>query len=67
VTYLAGVASRLVSAARTGGRMVPDALAHPLSIATYAGLSALSLWQHRTGTLTWKGRVLPDPWVNAYR
>jgi hypothetical protein len=67
VTYLAGVASRLVSAARTGGRMVPDVLAHPLSIATYAGLSALSLWQHRTGTLTWKGRVLPDPWVNAYR
>ena len=57
--HLIGVLGRLVTARRTGGRAWPDALAHPASIATYAGLTALSGWRRRTGTLRWKGRTLP--------
>ena len=58
VTYAAGVASRLIAARETGARPLPDALAHPLSIATLVGLTARS-WQHRlTGRLQWKGRPL---------
>ncbi|HVE64046.1 MAG TPA: glycosyltransferase family 2 protein [Mycobacteriales bacterium] len=55
--YAAGVAGRLVSARRTGGRS-RDALAHPASIAVLAGLTARSWHARRTGTLTWRGRSL---------
>ena len=54
--YLAGVAGRAISARRTGGRTLPDAAAHPVSISVLAWLSARSLLQHRRGQLTWKGR-----------
>jgi hypothetical protein len=61
--YGAGVAGRVLVARRTGGR-ASDAWAHPLSILALDGLTALSWWRHRRGTLTWKGRavaVTPDP------
>lgn len=54
--YVAGVAGRVVAARRTGGRALPDALAHPVSIAVFAGLTARSVRRHRRGELTWKGR-----------
>ena len=56
--YLAGVAGRVVSARRTGGRVWPDAFLHPLSILALTGLTARSLRAQRAGTLTWKGRSL---------
>jgi hypothetical protein len=56
VCYLAGVASRLIAARRTGGRALPDALAHPLSIALLGGLTARSWRLHMRDALTWKGR-----------
>lgn len=59
VAYAAGVASRIVTARRTGGRAWPDALAHPASIVTYAALTGLSWARHRRGQLTWRGRTLP--------
>jgi hypothetical protein len=57
--YAAGVTGRVVAAHRTGGRVWPDALAHPLSILALAGLTARSWRARRSGTLTWKGRTLP--------
>ncbi len=55
--YGAGVAGRVLVARRTGGRAA-DAWAHPLSILALDGLTALSWWRHRRGTLTWKGRAV---------
>lgn len=55
----AGVAGRVVAARRTGGRALPDSLAHPLSVLAFAGLVAESVRGRRQGTLTWKGRALP--------
>lgn len=57
--YASGVAGRALVAARTGGRVWPDSLAHPLSIATLGWLTALSWQGRRHVTLTWKGRRLP--------
>lgn len=54
--YLAGVAGRLVVARRTGERGLPDALTHPVSIAAFIGLNALSWSRHKRGRNTWKGR-----------
>ncbi|WP_163505445.1 glycosyltransferase [Fodinicola acaciae] len=54
--YLAGVAGRVVSARATGGRVFPDAFAHPLSIAALAGLTGCSY--ARRGRTRWKGRPL---------
>jgi len=60
VGYAAGVAGRAVVAARTGGRVWPDALAHPVSIALLDLLVARSVTGHRRGALHWRGRaVLP--------
>jgi hypothetical protein len=59
LTYVAGVLSRVVAAHRTGGRAFPDALLHPVSVATWAGLTALSWRRHLTGNATWKDRPLP--------
>ena len=58
VGYLAGVAGRAVVAARTGSRVWPDSLAHPLSVALFGVLTAGSLRGHRRGTLRWRGRAL---------
>lgn len=57
--YLSGVAGRALVARRTGSRVWPDSLAHPLSILTLNWLTALSWRGHRRRTLTWKGRALP--------
>jgi hypothetical protein len=58
VGYVAAVAGRYVVAERTGGRSVPDAVFHPLSVLTLCWLTARSWRHHRRGTLTWKGRPL---------
>jgi hypothetical protein len=59
VGYAAGVAGRAVVAARTGGRVWPDALAHPVSIALLDVLVLRSVVGHRRGSLHWRGRGLP--------
>ena len=58
IGYAAAVASRALAAARTGGRIWPDALAHPISITAVLVLLARSWWGHWRGSLTWKGRPL---------
>jgi hypothetical protein len=60
IAYAAGVASRVIAARRTGGRALPDALLHPISVATYAYLTGLSWYRRITGTATWRGRALPN-------
>jgi hypothetical protein len=56
VGYAAGVAGRVVTARRTGGRVWPDALAHPVSVAVLGWLTARSCRGRQRGTLRWKGR-----------
>lgn len=56
VGYLAGVASRVITARRTGGRAWPDPLAHPASVLTLAVLTADSIGARSRGELRWKGR-----------
>jgi hypothetical protein len=64
--YAAGVAGRAVVAARTGGRVWPDALAHPVSIALLDVLIARSVVGRRRGSLRWRGRpVTAVPEVSA--
>ena len=58
VGYAAGVAGRVVTARRTGSRAVPEALAHPVSVALLTGLAVRSRLARRRGGLTWKGRSL---------
>jgi hypothetical protein len=53
--YAAGVAGRIVSARRTGGR-VADAAAHPVSVLVFGYLTIRSHVLHRRGRLFWKGR-----------
>ena len=57
--YAAGVAGRVVTGRRTGGRVWPDALAHPASVALFGWLTARSVRLHRRSALQWKGRPLP--------
>lgn len=61
--YAAGVGGRVAVARRTGGRPLPDALAHPLSVLAFVGLVARSWQARRAGTLSWRGRpvVVPPP------
>ena len=56
--YLAGVAGRALVARRTGERVWPDTLAHPLSVGAFAALTLVSLRRKRAGTLTWRGRSI---------
>jgi hypothetical protein len=58
LAYAAGAGSRIISARRTGGRALPDALAHPVSVGLLCWLTARSRLARRRGALTWKGRVL---------
>lgn len=58
VGYAAAVAGRVVSGRATGGRVWPDALAHPASVAVAGWLTWLSWHRKRQGTLSWKGRVI---------
>jgi hypothetical protein len=55
------VAGRAVSAAATGGRVWPDALAHPLSVLALDLLMVRSVIGHRRGTLHWRGRDVTAP------
>ncbi|HEX3002661.1 MAG TPA: glycosyltransferase [Angustibacter sp.] len=57
--YAAGVAGRVVTGRRTGARVWPDALAHPVSVALFGWLTARSVRLHRRSALQWKGRPLP--------
>lgn len=56
--YLLGVAGRLVSARATGGRVWPDVLAHPLSVALLGWLTLRSYHLRRRGRLSWRGRPI---------
>jgi hypothetical protein len=56
--YLAGVASRIVSARVTGGRAWPDAAAHPVSVLMFGYLTLRSLRERHRGTPRWKGRPI---------
>ena len=56
--YACGVLGRAVSARVTGGRIWPDALAHPVSIAVFGWLVARSFRMRRQGRLAWRGREL---------
>ncbi|MEZ0164058.1 glycosyltransferase family 2 protein [Kineococcus sp. LSe6-4] len=58
VGYLAGVVGRYAAAERTGGRSVPDAFWHPVSVALLLGLLGDSWRRRRRGGLVWKGRSL---------
>ncbi len=59
VGYLAAVTGRTIAARRTGGRVWPDAWAHPASVVLFGWLTARSVRGRRRGALTWKGRALP--------
>jgi len=59
--YAAGVVGRVLTARRTGGQAIPDALAHPASVLTLGWLTATSIRRAKAGTLAWKGRPLPVP------
>jgi hypothetical protein len=48
----------VIAARRSRGRVWPDALAHPASVAALLGLLVRSWIGHRRGTLRWKGRAL---------
>jgi hypothetical protein len=50
------VAGRALVAARTGGRLWPDVLAHPVSVLLLDVLMVRSVIGHRRGTLRWRGR-----------
>ncbi|KQS64830.1 glycosyltransferase family 2 protein [Modestobacter sp. Leaf380] len=58
VGYAAGVAGRAVTAHRTGGRVWPDSLAHPLSVLLLDLLLVRSVRGRRRGTLRWRDRTL---------
>ena len=54
--YALGVAGRIVTALATGGRALPDALAHPVSVVLFGRLVARSFHLRRRGRLSWRGR-----------
>jgi hypothetical protein len=56
--YLTGVGGRALVAARTGSRLWPDPLIHPLSILALDVLVARSIVGRRRGTLAWRGRAV---------
>ncbi|MEV0716772.1 glycosyltransferase family A protein [Asanoa sp. NPDC050611] len=60
VGYGLGVLGRAVTAAATGGRWWPDALAHPVSVVLFGWLVARSYRLRRAGVLRWRDRpVVP--------
>ncbi|HUQ56334.1 glycosyltransferase family 2 protein [Lentzea sp.] len=60
VGYAAGVVTRVVTARHTGGRVWPDAFAHPVSVGVLLTLVARSWRARRAGRLRWKGRSLRE-------
>jgi hypothetical protein len=57
--YAAGVTGRALVAHRTRTPVVPDALAHPVSVLAFGALVAESWRRKRTGRLGWRGRRIP--------
>ena len=57
IGYGAGVLSRSMVAQRTGEPVEAAAL-HPLSIAAFTALNAISWRRHLRGTASWKGRAV---------
>jgi glycosyltransferase involved in cell wall biosynthesis len=55
---VSGIASRLVTAQTSKGRLLPDSLLHPISIVAFTLLNMVSWWRHLAGTNTWKSRDL---------
>ena len=58
VGYAAGVFSRVMVARRMGTRVWPESALHPLSVAAFIALNAVSWRRHRLGTALWKGRTV---------
>jgi hypothetical protein len=56
--YVAAVVGRYAVAERTGGRSLPDSLAHPASVVVLGWLTARSWRARQRGELTWRGRPL---------
>jgi hypothetical protein len=54
--YVAAVVGRYAVAERTGGRSLPDSLAHPASVVVLGWLTARSWRARNRGELTWRGR-----------
>lgn len=54
--YAGAVVSRIVAARASGGRVLPDAAAHPASIVVLGYLTVRSFAGYRRGTLRWKHR-----------
>ncbi len=64
--YGAAVAGRYLVARRTGGRQLPDALAHPASVGVFGYLAGLSWWRRQRGGLAWKGRAVVPVGVEGH-
>lgn len=56
--YAAAVVGRYAVAEHTGGRSLPDSLAHPASVVVLGWLTARSWRARQRGELTWRGRPL---------
>jgi cellulose synthase/poly-beta-1,6-N-acetylglucosamine synthase-like glycosyltransferase len=54
--YLLGVLGRLVTGRVGRSRLLPDVLAHPLSVCAFGYLVVVSYVDRRRGRLSWKGR-----------
>ena len=62
VGYAAAVLGRVLVARRTGARVLPDSLAHPVSVGLFGALTFASWRRKRRGQLSWKGRAVSvDP------
>lgn len=60
IGYLAGVTGRMLAARRTGARIWPDSVAHPVSVLALGWLTTRSIVRHRQASLAWKGRPVGD-------
>ena len=67
IGYVAGVLGRAVVARRVGGRVLPDALAHPVSVIVFSWLVAESWRGRRRDALLWKGRAIRADFVGGGR
>ena len=59
--YAAGVTGRVLVGRRVRARVLPDALAHPVSVVLFCWLAGQSVIRRRRGTLTARGRHLSFP------
>ncbi|MFV2019522.1 glycosyltransferase [Micromonospora sp. LOL_023] len=61
VGYLLGVTGRGVCARATGGRALPDGLAHPVSVTLLGWLVIRSYYLRKRRRLAWRGRPVTMP------